>query len=73
MLPKLISAKDNSALTKATSEKLVCARGHSYPIVAGIPVLRRDDIEPTIKLAQTSLSRARTLPVRSMNAVLISI
>ena len=59
---KLICAKDKSALTKATSKKLVCAQGHSYPIVAGIPVLLRDEIEPTIKLAQASLSRARALP-----------
>jgi hypothetical protein len=49
-------------LTKATSDKLVCAQGHSYPIVAGIPVLLRDDIEPTIKLAQASLSGARAVP-----------
>jgi uncharacterized protein YbaR (Trm112 family) len=62
MLLKLICPKDKSVLTIATSNKLVCAQGHSYPIVAGIPVLLRDDIEPTIKLAHASLARARALP-----------
>jgi uncharacterized protein YbaR (Trm112 family) len=47
---KLICPRDKSALNEATSEKLICAQGHSYPVVAGIPVVLRDDIEPAIEL-----------------------
>jgi uncharacterized protein YbaR (Trm112 family) len=33
--------------------------GHVYPVIDGIPVLLRDDIEQTIDLARASIARAR--------------
>ncbi|PWB83557.1 MAG: hypothetical protein C3F11_05925 [Methylocystaceae bacterium] len=39
-------------------EGLKCEKGHSYPIVQGVPVLLRGDVEETIGLAARSLSLA---------------
>ena len=38
--------RDHTAL-RADGERLVCAEGHEYPVVDGIPVLVVQDVEPT--------------------------
>ena len=38
---------------------LVCSAGHSYPVVEGVPVMLRRDVEQTIPLAHGSLRRAQ--------------
>jgi SAM-dependent methyltransferase/uncharacterized protein YbaR (Trm112 family) len=48
---------DRSSLgVKAGS--LVCAHGHTYPVVDGVPVMLRPDVLPTIVLAEASMQRA---------------
>jgi SAM-dependent methyltransferase/uncharacterized protein YbaR (Trm112 family) len=42
----------------AEGNALVCPDGHRYPVVEGVPVMLRRDVEQTIPLAQASLSRA---------------
>ncbi len=49
---------DRAALTAAADE-LVCAHGHRYPVVDGVPVMLRPDVPATISLAEASLQRAR--------------
>lgn len=49
---------DHSALGEEP-EALVCARGHHYPVVDGVPVMLRADVPSTIGLADASLQRAR--------------
>jgi SAM-dependent methyltransferase/uncharacterized protein YbaR (Trm112 family) len=55
----LVCPIDNAPLTAASDAELRCPCGHAFPVVEGIPVLLRDDIEQTIGLAQASLDRAR--------------
>jgi SAM-dependent methyltransferase/uncharacterized protein YbaR (Trm112 family) len=40
------------------SDRLVCANGHRYPVVEGVPVMLRTDVPSTIALAEASLQRA---------------
>lgn len=40
----------------------MCEHGDFYPVIDDVPVLLRDDIEPTINLARASLARARNEP-----------
>ncbi|HWI19737.1 MAG TPA: methyltransferase domain-containing protein [Vicinamibacterales bacterium] len=49
---------DHTSLT-ADSAELVCANGHRYPVVDGVPVMLRPDVPSTIVLADASLQRAR--------------
>jgi SAM-dependent methyltransferase/uncharacterized protein YbaR (Trm112 family) len=49
---------DRAALTVAADE-LICAQGHRYPVVDGVPVMLRPDVPATISLAEASLQRAR--------------
>lgn len=42
----LVCPRDRSRL-RAAGERLLCAEGHEYPHVDGIPVLVVDDVEPT--------------------------
>jgi len=42
----------------AEGNALVCPDGHRYPVVEGVPVMLRRDVEQTIPLARASLSRA---------------
>lgn len=55
----LICPKDRSRLSPASDGSLRCERGHAYPVVEGVPVLLRDDVAQTMKLAGRSLARAR--------------
>lgn len=48
---------DHSALTESSGE-LVCATGHRYPVVDGVPVMLRSDVASTIVLADASRRRA---------------
>ncbi len=38
---------------------LVCASGHEYPVVEGVPVMLRDDVPQTMHVARVSLAGAR--------------
>jgi SAM-dependent methyltransferase/uncharacterized protein YbaR (Trm112 family) len=38
--------------------ELKCSRGHSYPVVDGVPVMLRNDVDQTIGLTKTSLALA---------------
>jgi SAM-dependent methyltransferase len=58
---KLVCPKDKSEIYKRSDEELVCSQGHSYRVVAGIPVLLRDDVKQTIELAEASLARAQNV------------
>jgi 2-polyprenyl-3-methyl-5-hydroxy-6-metoxy-1,4-benzoquinol methylase/uncharacterized protein YbaR (Trm112 family) len=55
----LCCPKDASALRLQSDGALSCESGHSYPVIDGIPVLLRDDIEQTMDLARASMARAR--------------
>lgn len=44
---------------RLTDEALVCAAGHRYPVVDGVPVMLRSDVSQTIDLADASLKRAQ--------------
>src|SRR5262245_48589894 len=54
----LCCPKDAGALTRRSDGTLSCERGHLYPVIDGIPILLRDDIEQTIDLARASMARA---------------
>jgi SAM-dependent methyltransferase len=54
----LVCPIDRSTLSLA-SEELICAHGHRYPVVDGVPVMLRSDVPATISLAEASLNRAR--------------
>jgi SAM-dependent methyltransferase/uncharacterized protein YbaR (Trm112 family) len=42
-----------------SASQLVCAGGHAYPVVDGVPVMLRPDVRSTIVLADASLQRAQ--------------
>ena len=44
---------------RASNSSLTCGAGHRYPIVEGIPILLRDDVEQTHWAATLSLESAR--------------
>jgi uncharacterized protein YbaR (Trm112 family) len=46
LFEKLIYSKDQCPLS-VRSRELVCANGHAYPVVDGVPVLLCDDIAET--------------------------
>lgn len=56
---KLVCPRDLKDLRRRGSDRLECDDGHSYPIIAGVPVLLRDDIAHTIGIAERSLAAAR--------------
>ncbi len=53
----LVCPADHRPLERA-GDTLVCASGHRYPVVDGIPVMLRSDVPQTITLADVSLRRA---------------
>src|SRR5262249_59612180 len=58
----LLCPKDLTGLTLRSDGALSCECGHRYPVIDGVPVLLRDDIEQTMDLARASMSRARSEP-----------
>jgi len=57
-LGRLVCPRDRSPLSGSGAE-LVCASGHRYPVVDGVPVLLLDEVSQTIPLAKASLRRAK--------------
>src|SRR5262245_42705245 len=51
----LVCPKDRTPLA-ADAGSLTCAHGHRFPVVDGVPVLLRDDVEQTIGIARESLA-----------------
>jgi SAM-dependent methyltransferase/uncharacterized protein YbaR (Trm112 family) len=58
----LFCPKDATSLALQSDGNLSCEHGHLYPVVDGVPVLLRDDIEQTMDLASASMARARNEP-----------
>ncbi len=56
-LDHLACPRDHGSLQQAGAV-LVCAQGHRYPIVAGIPVMLLSDVPHTIDIAGASLRQA---------------
>lgn len=56
---RLVCPREHSALHRRGGDLLECEHQHSYPIVEGVPVLLRDDIQQTIGVAERSLAAAR--------------
>jgi 2-polyprenyl-3-methyl-5-hydroxy-6-metoxy-1,4-benzoquinol methylase/uncharacterized protein YbaR (Trm112 family) len=57
LLEKLICPRDGSRLNP-DARHLVCERDHRYPVVKGIPVLLRDDVDPTLWVIHESWRQA---------------
>jgi SAM-dependent methyltransferase/uncharacterized protein YbaR (Trm112 family) len=53
----LVCPRDQNSL-RQEGDVLVCAKGHQYPIVEGVPILLLDDVEQTIGIARASLQLA---------------
>ena len=45
---------------RAGGDALICAAGHRYQVVDGVPIMLRSDVAQTIELADASLRRARS-------------
>lgn len=58
----LACPRDHSRLENESSTSLVCSRGHRYPVIDGVPVLLRDDVELTVPHVRASIARARNEP-----------
>lgn len=57
-LDHLVCPRDHARLT-FEGGCLLCAAGHRYPVIDGLPVMLLDDVSQTMPLALASLSRAR--------------
>jgi SAM-dependent methyltransferase len=69
--PNLICPEDGTALrqpdgvqtvcgSQILASRVMCERGHVYPVVEGIPVLLRADVPATLDVSSLSLQCART-------------
>jgi SAM-dependent methyltransferase/uncharacterized protein YbaR (Trm112 family) len=58
LLKDLACPVDQLPLVRS-GEELVCPAGHRYPVVQGVPVLLRSDVEQTIGIATQSLQLSR--------------
>jgi 2-polyprenyl-3-methyl-5-hydroxy-6-metoxy-1,4-benzoquinol methylase/uncharacterized protein YbaR (Trm112 family) len=58
----LFCPTDHTPLSLRSDGVLSCENGHSYPVIDGVPVVLRDDIEQTMNLARASMARARNEP-----------
>jgi len=63
-LSNIVCPRDHQDL-RAADGCLVCASGHSYPVVDGMPVMLLDDLTQTIGIAEASLACAKS--PRGMN------
>ena len=66
LLRLLVCPRHKSGLEELEGS-LVCPDGCEYPVVQGVPVLLRDDVEQTLWVAGASLQKARQL-ARSFSA-----
>ncbi|HTP61556.1 MAG TPA: methyltransferase domain-containing protein [Burkholderiales bacterium] len=57
-LDRLACPRDQLPLSEDGGD-LVCASGHRYPVVDGIPVMLMEEVSQTIPLAEASLRRAK--------------
>jgi SAM-dependent methyltransferase/uncharacterized protein YbaR (Trm112 family) len=57
-LSHLVCPRDHQDL-REDGGRLVCASGHAYPVVEGVPVMLLDDVTQTIGIADASLARAK--------------
>ena len=60
-LLELLACPRDLARLEERGGNLVCPAGCEYPVVEGIPVLLRDDVEHTLWVANASLEKARQL------------
>ena len=56
---RLVCPRDHGPLIRRGGDRLECEQQHGYPIIAGVPVLLRDDMPQTIGVAERSLVAAR--------------
>ncbi|MBI4486768.1 MAG: methyltransferase domain-containing protein [Acidobacteria bacterium] len=61
-LTALVCPRDYTSLTQSGSW-LLCAAGHRYRLVDGVPVMLLDDVTQTMGIAEESLARAREGPL----------
>ena len=54
---RLVCPRDQAGLLEREGA-LICAHGHRYPVVDGVPVMLRDDVPQTFGVARASLDRA---------------
>jgi SAM-dependent methyltransferase/uncharacterized protein YbaR (Trm112 family) len=52
---------DRTKLTARPNGTLSCELDHAYPVVDGVPVLLREDVEQTIGIAQASIARGHNV------------
>ena len=57
-LTNLVCPRDREPL-KGDNEQLQCSRGHTYPVVDGVPVMLLDNAEQTLEIASKSLGLAK--------------
>lgn len=57
-LRNLVCPRDGEPL-KGDNEQLKCLRGHTYPVVEGVPVMLLDNAEQTLEIANKSLGLAK--------------
>ena len=55
---QVVCPRDRASLT-AFGDELVCAAGHRYPVAGSVPVLLRDDVEPTLGVFAETLAAAK--------------
>ena len=55
----LCCPKDLRTLTLCSEGTLSCEFGHLYPVIEGVPVLLRDDVEQTTDIARASHSAGK--------------
>ncbi|MDD9937603.1 MAG: hypothetical protein OXT09_28580 [Myxococcales bacterium] len=60
LLERLVSPHDGAALDRS-GRGLRCVGGHTFPVVQGVPMLLRDDVDQTIGPAHQSLEAARAV------------
>lgn len=53
----LVCPDDHQPL-QVEAQELVCGAGHRYPVIDGVPVMLRKDVQQTIELADASIGRA---------------
>jgi SAM-dependent methyltransferase/uncharacterized protein YbaR (Trm112 family) len=55
----VVCPRDHGDLRHA-NDRLICAAGHAYPVVDGVPVMLLDDVTQTMGIAEASIARAKS-------------